>query len=393
MSGWKFGHQDHDDIDRFWSAIQAKLPAIEASIAGNGDVAGWMREQVDKLSPSLEWELGPSAAGHRLTITAAWERQFAPLAAAIAARAPQSPRWLFTSARPPASDQWALATFRGRGATNLELDSFRFRARRGPHNTVAVECWWANRGAPEDAKNRALAHLATEVLLGEETFHQWVGPVTTKPRPVGGLLGRFFKDKAPVEMLPGAELQSRVGDVIDEIRSSLPDQPLARWEPPPDAEGGPVGRAFKISPPPPTQDDYAARHDLLVASAPSAFVPLFEATLAPFQSCRFSRFGETFCYLKVDQRNGWGFAERNAAQDALNAALEAAGLGRTLFGGTGKIYSYLHLALTDVPRAMEMICPILQERGADRRSWLLFHDLDLVDEWIGVWPDSPAPPT
>jgi hypothetical protein len=34
----------------------------------------------------------------------------------------------------------------------------------------------------------------------------------------------------------------------------------------------------------------------------------------------------------------------------------------------------------------------MQKLGLPRRSWLLFYDPDLADEWLGIYPDTPAPP-
>jgi hypothetical protein len=46
-----------------------------------------------------------------------------------------------------------------------------------------------------------------------------------------------------------------------------------------------------------------------------------------------------------------------------------------------------------VRAAAELIRSVLRQGEANtRRAWIQFFDNILGAEWIGVWPDSPAPP-
>jgi hypothetical protein len=114
-----------------------------------------------------------------------------------------------------------------------------------------------------------------------------------------------------------------------------------------------------------------------------------------FSSTRYSRFGETFCHLKID-REGWSpnaaFDDKEDLEDAVDAALMRVGLGTLVGGGTGLRYFYLDLALLDVEGAVPLLREVLQDGGVSVRSWLLFFDSALADEWVGIWDDSPAPP-
>jgi hypothetical protein len=114
-----------------------------------------------------------------------------------------------------------------------------------------------------------------------------------------------------------------------------------------------------------------------------------------FCSERFSRVGEMFCYLKIDGGDGLDaahFGDRGDIEDGLDAALIPAELGCVVGGGTGKMYAYIDLALLDVLAAAEAIRTVLRKGNINRRTWLLFHDADLADEWIGIYDDTPAPP-
>jgi hypothetical protein len=61
-------------------------------------------------------------------------------------------------------------------------------------------------------------------------------------------------------------------------------------------------------------------------------------------------------------------------------------------GGTGRRYSYVDMAVTDLNAAIPLICETLRAGKLTKRSWLLFQDADLQSEWIGIWDDSPRPP-
>jgi hypothetical protein len=129
----------------------------------------------------------------------------------------------------------------------------------------------------------------------------------------------------------------------------------------------------------------------------TSFGPEFweAAELDPgFHSGRFARRG-TFCYLKIDGSEGLPnpkYADRGRIEDALNTALGEGQQGYVVAGGTGLLYSYIYLSLVDVQAAIPVVRAILQEAQISKRSWLLFLDAELSEEWIGMWDSSPTPP-
>jgi hypothetical protein len=50
------------------------------------------------------------------------------------------------------------------------------------------------------------------------------------------------------------------------------------------------------------------------------------------------------------------------------------------------------LALVNLPRAFEVIADILRIVEIPTRSWLLFFDSELADEYVGLRPTTPPPP-
>ena len=86
------------------------------------------------------------------------------------------------------------------------------------------------------------------------------------------------------------------------------------------------------------------------------------------------------------------FPDREAIETLINQALVPRRLGAAVGGGTGRRYSYVDLALSDVPRGIETIQETLRMAEMPRRTWLLFHDCELRHEWVGLWPQTPRPP-
>jgi len=114
-----------------------------------------------------------------------------------------------------------------------------------------------------------------------------------------------------------------------------------------------------------------------------------------FNSARFSQCGETFCFIKVDGSKGLtpeGFADKAEIEDSLDQALRRENLGAVVGGGTGRRYSYVDLALVDVPRAIPVVRTALQSGKMPKRTWLQFFDSELAREWVGISADSPERP-
>jgi hypothetical protein len=99
--------------------------------------------------------------------------------------------------------------------------------------------------------------------------------------------------------------------------------------------------------------------------------------------------------VKIDGSEGLDeeeFADKAEIEDALDEVLKPDGLGCQIGGGTGVRYSYVDLALVDLPRGIEAVRKRLQQGNLTKRSWIQFFDAGLAAEWIGIYDDSPPPP-
>jgi hypothetical protein len=363
-------------IDAWWDAFAAKLGEFDRLFNGQSqwDLVAWMGENLQRIDARLMWEFGPGASGgHRLVITPEADHHLRPLVDEILTRAPTLPGWSFFAHRGPEGVEQMTLAMKNRTGAEPAFTGVGLTA--GECNRIDLAFQFPQSLLHRD---RDLAHtqafLAAESLLGEDLSTDWVGVLSAaaevaQPLPAGALRRAFI--------MLGAEQRSR-----------LPAQPfLDRLE----------SLAWtEIDLKPKKQEDYLHRYDLgaAVTCAPDLWRNAHSSQL--FWSGRFSRSGETFCYLKIDRggplrRSAVG--KRIQIEDALNQALRPARLGCVIGGGSGRRYNYIDLALTDVRAAADIIRSVLLRGGLQtRRAWLLFFDDSLGAEWIGMWPDSPAPP-
>lgn len=378
-------HAVLEKIDLWWKTFASRTRDLEQlfSRKQEWDLPAWMAENLQSISPRLMWEFGPAVKrdGHRLVITPESEHGLRPIVKTILERAPKLDGWEFYPHRIAEDFEWAMTTVDGRAGVDISdarvvvkpndgrLDlSFTFSACHGPDDNDAL-------GA---------AFIATESLLGEDVLEQWLGLVDVAPARKKSFLSFGRKD----ESVGLRQLQSAVREAIQQLLDARPSVPCidradsAEWSL---FQMGAVPDAF----------DYPAQSDMRVGKSMDAAMWIAARRGRAFFSESFSRFGETFCYVKVDGVEGLDesqFDDKGDIEDALDEALRRDRIGCFIGGGTGQRYAYVDLALTDVTRGADIIRRVLQEGNITRRCWLLFYDASLSDEWIGIWPDTPPPP-
>jgi hypothetical protein len=378
-------------IDSRWREFQCKTDKLSALFAQRAkwDLPGWMDQHLQGIDSNLMWEFGPAvrAPGHRLVITPESAHQLRPLVRAILDRAPIIVGWEFYDYRLAEDLESTRLTVEGR--TGCSLADFSARATIGERHRIDLSYTSPSIVAPEDARARNAALVATETLLGEECLNHWIGAIeiTTAPRGKGlkQLLGR---SAAKTPHFYGLDrLSDTVKALIGQMRDQLPASPHCEWV------DGAQWSIWKLKPE--KADDYCGQLDLFVGKSanPAQWNAAHSGGL--FHSERFSRCGETFCYVKLDGSQGLddeSFADKSEIEDALDEALKAEKLGCHIGGGTGLRYSYIDLALTDVDHGIHVVRERLQAGKVPNRSWIQFFDSDLAAEWVGVYDDSPPPP-
>jgi hypothetical protein len=377
---WRFPHPSEEGArDAVVSRIEAWWRAF-AEVAG-GLATASLDEQVafmqrlTAVHALLAWEIGPGSreVAHSLAITAGSHAWLRPLIDVILARAPVLPGWEFHAYRQARPIEMLGPTVRAR--TGVELTKkWTARAWKGRLATVQVLVSPPLGLFRATNKDREAALVALEAMLGEEVFETFVGNVEVARRA----------GTSPLDQLPVV-----VGGLVSELQAALPDHPWRPDQPAPD--GTMKGSVMELKPR--EADDYPAQADLVVASHHHLELWNAQHLGIPFDDRRFSRIGETFCYLKFDGSEvDLEITDRAELEEAMLDVLEPSGHGAILGGGTGLRYSYVELALTDVDAALALLVPVLRAKKVPRRSWFLFWDARWADEWVPIWAEAPPPP-
>lgn len=369
-----------DPIANWWTEFRKQAPHLDRLFQGKEewDLPEWMGRYLSAIHPHLMWEFGPArrGPGHRLVITPEARRELRPLVREILRRAPPIEGWEFYEYR-LAENNFADAAATVEGRVGGEIGPLQVLVKPGEFNCVDLRFL----GFPPESDpqhNNSVAFVASETLLGEEVLDRWIGVIDVDPQPVG--------DERPFAI---ADLQAKVTQLIEQIQDTLPERPWHEI----DIENDVPWNTLEVDAE--DCDDCIRQEDLLVAISPLPGLVQNALSGATFDSTRFSRCGEKFCYLKIDGSEGLDgsvFSDRGDIEDAINAVLRPAKLGSSIGGGTGRRYSYVELALVDIDRAWQEMRLVLQEGHLTPRTWLLFHDDERRFDWQGLYDDSPAPP-
>lgn len=363
-------------IERWWEAFTAKAGEIAAFLRKerNWDLPTWMHEHLQGISPDLVWEYGLGYnGGHRLVITPETARHLRPLVGEILSRAPRLDGWSFHGHRLAQSIAMTETLIHARTGSPCLITGI--RCDEGRHNLVDLTFEFAAKTLKRDKElARKQAFLAAEALLGEQILDVWIGSIEAEPGN---------RDTAPLSMLPRCftTIRSRILD-------ALPDKPL--HDLPRDKRNW---ATYPLKPN--VAEDYPARLDIFAGQSMLDGMWRAAHAGAAFYSERFSSRGERFCYVKIDGSAAAGSvssAGKSAIEDALDEALRDRKLGCVVGGGTGLRYSYVDLALLDLPAAFSVLTERLRSLDVPRRSWLQFFDSEWAHEWVGVYEDTPPPP-
>jgi len=360
-------------IGEWWQAFAAQAPAIARLHRGQEefDLFAWMDEHFSPVG-ALAWEFGPgSGDGDRLVITCENDHASRPLVETIISAAPILPGWTFHPWRLSDGPEQAIRNIASRTGAPWTANGCRI----GPGNGHAIDvsfCHPAEALAADPDLAQRQAIIAVDELLGEEALARWFRYIDAIPAGPGDL---------PLDGFAGAFARVR-----DDILAGIPPDTYQ------ERRSGATWHTLSIKHGSSLQHPRA--NDQFTAITMDC--ELWTAAHRPlFHSSRFST-REVFAYLKIDGKDGLdprgGFGDRGDIEDAINGVLNPAGLGCVIGGGTGRRYSYIDLALTDWRTALPGLRACLRQGFIPKESWLLFFDEEWADEWLGIYPETPAPP-
>lgn len=371
-------------IDAWWAAFAERARGIEP-IVRRGEQASlhaWMREHLLPVDPGLQWELGVDAEDGALYLVVTPGRllRLRPTVDSLIRRAPALPGWKFSAHRPPVGVDAAAKLIIARTG-HIPGMAATVQPRIGAASRVDMVYQLRAAQSDEDLARRQ-AELFTAALLGEEVFDRWAGEVdvAAPSRSLGGM--EKFID------LP--RLRATVLNLGQAIIEQLPVRPY--WQIPHKAR---AWTRFNHDPRNPGAADLPFQSDLV--DGKTVLAEMKPAWLAGGRvySESFSRHGETLCYLKMDVSDltpDKRVSERRKMENRMERELVKTQVGAVIGSGDGLRYAYVDLALADLPRAFEVIAETLRIVEIPTRSWLLFFDSELADEYVPLRPATPAPP-
>lgn len=364
-------------ITAFWDAFAQRLPEIEANLRGQSewDLVAWMDEQVGAVHPRLRWEFGddPIAGGALLVITPEDAHHLRPMADTIIRRAPQLPGWTFREYRPSRTPEEVSQLVRR--LTGHIMGTTTVQIRQGHERRIdfVFQSLLAKKDPPAAIE---VARATCDYLLGEDVKNRWVGHVDVVE--MAHAIGDAF--------VPLVRLPSQVLTMIATVLEALPNRPYGKLPPLEKVE-------WKRHAP--KHDDCAGQDDAMFGKT---VVPeVREAAAKPgFYSGRYSRQGETFCYLKleaIDVGLDDRYKRAKVVEEVLDAQMREDGAGAVVGIATGRRYIYMDLAVLDVVKTLEAARRrLLALEVLPVRSWLMFLDAELAGEYIGLRSATPRPP-
>jgi hypothetical protein len=341
-------------INSWWAHFQNKRKAIEAFLDERSqlDIEDFMSDYLQSIDENLMWEFGTESGGSRyqLVITPETERHLRPLVESIIESAPKLSNWSFYPYRQPHSlaDTAELV----RDHTGISLDELTFHA--APDDDHLINLTFKYTGTKVQEIVGDAVFMACEYLLGEEVLDKWVGDID------------FAEEK---KMQPMSDLPNTMVSLIEKIKKSMPDKPLA-------VVRGSL-KPQEITVEPEEELDETDRFDMLAART---LVPkVWQAAHGgnAFDSCRFSKHNEKFCYLKLE---GITAAEKIAElENKINEVLTKEALGCTIGSARGQRHGYIDLCLTDPAKAIPLLKSVSQTQ-----AHLRFFDADWTNESVTI---------
>jgi hypothetical protein len=348
----KFREEMMQRINSWWAHFQNKRKTIEAYLEGRGhfEVEDFMADTLQQIDENLMWEFGiePSGKFH-LVITPETERHLRPLVETVLATAPKLEHWAFYAYRQPhgVADTAELV----RDNSGVALDDFVFAAT--PDDDHLINLQFHYKGSKGKEARTDAVFTATEYLLGEEVLDRWIGDMD-------------FVEDADAKFRPMSELPNTVAGMIEQIKSKLPGKPLSS------DRGALKAQTFTGEP---DEDDQADRMDIVSATTLIPHIWQAAHNGGAFDSCRFSKHNERFCYLKVDDVTE--AAKVAALEKEINEALNKAGAGCTTGSAIATEGCYIDLCVTDPMKAVTALKGVINSHCS-----LRFFDAELAAESI-----------
>lgn len=341
-------------IMQFWERFSKEEKAmriVEKGKAAKDNAKLWIEEELLNIDPNIEWDLrtdpdNPSQNILVLTSRLHWGNR--PLVEEMVKQAPKTEGWKFMNTRPKAPPhliEILLAT-----SNNGTFNDFNIECSESKEHLINILYKESGMQESNSAESRRKAVEIVDLLIGQDNEDQWIGALVTEK-----------SDK----VLPKEEACKKFIAEFNQLKTKLLQE---RFEKP----------IVQMN-----EEERQNAYDVLC----DAF------TSFPFDSRRFSKYNEKFCYLTVKKENTFKTPEAIELKiSELDKALRAENCGCAL-GGSFDLADkfYFDLCITDIDKATRVLRTFSSKNGYGKNSWLEFYDDIWISEWIGMEPDSTVP--
>ena len=396
---WKFADDNNpsesayrqlmlDKFDSFWRSFEKDLAVIRSSDLDQ--TAKRVSSGLGKVSTDLFWELSPEINGERRFVITPENNYFLhPLVETMLERAPSIPGFRFMAYREPIEPGNVAELMTAKLGT--WISDIRIAASASERNAIDLVFTSDSFSGQDNQRDLNYCFALCEVILGQRMAEEWIGKRFTRSTKPGllkrmrSLLGKGT-EQADVETVSMSEFREDILHLRDSITAKLPDKPVWVHEPQLAESSGGAILEFKNSTSCRATASTVMPQVILGASSP----PLC------FTPQRFSRFSETFCYLKSDESSSVITEEsldRGELEDAFDKGLRASSVGCVTGGGWGPVFNFIDFAISDLNAAIPVLRHISSQVDLPKRTWLRFLDPKLNQEWIGMYEETPEPDT
>lgn len=390
---WRFADQNNqaeasyrlrmtEKFDNFWRSFEANIEKIDSENVNKRVL--WVTKELPKVHKDFMWEFSPKIDNVcRFAITPDGNFYLHPMIASMLERAPKVEGFNFMPYRSPVEAENVTDLVTGR--TGEWVNDLRIQATVNDRNAIDLEFISTEFGGEDSERYINYCFILCEVILGQQILEEWIGELTPrvfKPQPMR-LFRSFLKGRdAATNTIDISNFRSTINDLLQsKIISKLPEKPL--WQIDSkilDKSGGLLEFTNEGS-----------RRVTCSSVTPNVILGALSNPRC-FTSNRFSRFEETFCYLKIDEsgvQDVENSLDRGEMENAFDAALKKAGVGCVTGGGWGPVYNFIDLALVDVESAIPVLREVAEQIELPKLSWLRFLDAKLTEEWVGMYADTP----
>lgn len=325
----------HERATAFWEWFPPQAPRFAAALAGGAakSLAEEVASKMAELLPGMAWEFGPGPDPATTSFTLSGEgdvlRQV--LAAAWKERAPAVRGWVFHASRQPRAG--LTVEFRGK---RLDLGQMRVQVSLDDEEQLLDVVVWheAFEGAGERERG-TLVFLGLDAVLGELGTGQWIGGIEV------------------AETASDTIALADLGRHVEAVKRRL------GWEKP---DPGDDRELYRL---PETKARFP-RADVVIGQ--TAIMSVLEEHVVSEGDMEdpVGPLGADLAYVSLDASalpRGDESAARGRVEDAIDAELRPARLGRVLGGAFGRERAYVDLVLLDGARSSDAVAVAVREAG------------------------------